>query len=448
LWRGPGSAGHPAAVTATSTPAAGAPAATAGSGDGGSGDGGGGGGSAERAGAELRRAGDAAIRRAVGVIAACWQAILLAALIASLDRVRSPAAAVALWVATTAGVAAAGWTGRRRPLRRAEAAALVTVVFAAMAAGVLNARGLDVLRYPDWPLVVPHAATALVVVSRPLREWLPAGLAAGALMLALPIAAAGADPLVLTRAGIYTYIMFTFMVILAALGPMWSSGAQAAARAAEADAGLGARQEAAAAIRRDRARGLRQVERTLLPLLRSIADGELDPRDPDVRRRCAHEAAILRRRLRHGETPSSLGTIEQALEAAEERGVDVEVQVAGDFRHTPAGLREEIAGWVRAALDGLRSGRATLTALCSEGSGSMVLSFPAGAGAGAGSRAVRTGGAGGPAVPPAAATAASPNGGGSSGSRPAPGSGLDVRTDVADGRAFLEMSWGASAAPA
>jgi hypothetical protein len=315
-----------------------------------------------------------------------------------------------------------------------------------MVAGALNARGLDVLRYPDWPLVVPHAAMALVVVSRPLREWLPACLAAGALMLALPIAAAGADPLVLTRAGTYTYIMFTGTVILAVLGLVWSGGAEAVARAAEADARLGARQEAAAAIRRDRARGLRQIERTLLPLLRSIAAGELDPRDPQVRQRCAHQAAVLRRRLGDGETPGSLGTIEQALEAAEDRGVDVEVQVAGDFRHTPAGLREEIAGWVRAALDGLRSGRATLTALCSEGSGSMVLSFPAATAADA--RAERTGGASAPPTRPVAAVAAVPNGGGSTGAGSPLGPGLDVRTDVADGRAFLEMSWGTSAAPA
>jgi hypothetical protein len=165
--------------------------------------------------------------------------------------------------------------------------------------------------------------------------------------------------------------------MVAALGPVLRSTADTTTGAAAAEAALAARRESPSAVRRDRQRRHRHLQTETLPLLQGIADETLDPRTDTVRRMCATQATLIRRRLSTATQPGHLGTLEAVVEAAEARGVAIEVQIAGDLTHAPAAARNEVIDTVSDALGAVRSGPALLTILCSDIGGSAYLSFPA-----------------------------------------------------------------------
>jgi hypothetical protein len=218
---------------------------------------------------------------------------------------------------------------------------------------------------------------ALVVVSRPVREWVVACLVVSGVFFVVGLGVAGTGPLEISRMVSAMDGFWTVQILVVGFGPALGQTARTAALAAETHVELAARQQAATVIRRDRERRLGELEQHTLPLLRDIAAGLLEPGEPAVRRACASRASVLRRMLAASDgSASRLGELEAPIEAAEARGIRVDVQLAGDLRRLPPDVRDALAGRVGEALAPVAGGKVLVTVLCSPEEAQVYLSYP------------------------------------------------------------------------
>ncbi|MGW3959274.1 hypothetical protein ACWED2_05595 [Amycolatopsis sp. NPDC005003] len=128
---------------------------------------------------------------------------------------------------------------------------------------------------------------------------------------------------------------------------------EAAAARAEVDTQrLAAEQAHAARVRRHEF-----LQRTAAVALAGLADGTSDPADPAVQRRCAIEAARLRRLfLEADEVPDPLlHEVRACLDVAETRGVPVRMSVSGAVPPVPVQARRDLLEPVVEVLSAARS---------------------------------------------------------------------------------------------
>ena len=195
---------------------------------------------------------------------------------------------------------------------------------------------------------------------------------------------------VLVWAGLNRVGLAGFLAVLA-----WSTGAQVAV-AAGVKALDGAAGQAAAAVRSEHAaieraataeiiRAARHarwlaLQESAVPLAAELAAGTADPGDPEVRFRCAVQAARLRRLLAESdEVPGSLvHELHASADVAERRGVAVEIETAGLLPQMPGAARRVITDAAIAILTAARSqARITLAAVTA----GIAVSFVADTGA-------------------------------------------------------------------
>jgi hypothetical protein len=158
-----------------------------------------------------------------------------------------------------------------------------------------------------------------------------------------------------------------FLALLA-----WSTGAQIAVAgavkaldAAAGRAGTAARSEDATRGRAATAEVIRAarharwlaLQESTVPLVAELASGTADPGDPQLRVRCAVQAARLRRLMAEGdELPGSLvHELHASADVAELRGVAVEIETAGTLPQVPAPARRVITDAAIAILTAARS---------------------------------------------------------------------------------------------
>ncbi len=181
-----------------------------------------------------------------------------------------------------------------------------------------------------------------------------------------------------------------FLAVLA-----WSTGAQVAVaagvRALDAAAGqaaVAARNEHAALERAATAEIIRAarharwlaLQENAVPLAAELAAGTADPGDPEVRMRCAVQAARLRLLLAESdEVPGSLvHELHASADVAERRGVAVEIETAGLLPLMPGPARRVITDAAIAILTAARTqARITLAAVTA----GVAVSFVADTGA-------------------------------------------------------------------
>jgi hypothetical protein len=201
----------------------------------------------------------------------------------------------------------------------------------------------------DWSVFGTAWLLALVALSRPAWVWVSGALGVFTAHAVFVIRVLGVTRLGLARLAAAAFILVVILVIFAAVRPTMRTQARMAALRAALASRSAAERAAAAAVREERRRRLALLEAGVLPLLRGIADGTLDPADSRVRERCAGHAATLRRAL-VDLAPNAAGLLaelEPSLRAAQARGLAVEVQVVGDPGHPVP----EVAGAARAAVD-------------------------------------------------------------------------------------------------
>jgi hypothetical protein len=184
-----------------------------------------------------------------------------------------------------------------------------------------------------------------------------------------------------------------FLALLA-----WSTGAQMAVAAGVRALNVAAGQATAAVqsehAARERAataeliRAARQarwlaLQESAIPLVAALAAGTADPGDPQVRTRCAVQAARLRRLLAEGdEVPGSLvHELHASADMAERRGVAVAIETAGPLPPVPSPARRVITDAAIAILTAARThARITLAAAAA----GIAVSFVADTGAAVG----------------------------------------------------------------
>ncbi|MGO4423497.1 hypothetical protein AB4Z54_33635, partial [Streptomyces sp. MCAF7] len=100
-------------------------------------------------------------------------------------------------------------------------------------------------------------------------------------------------------------------------------------------------------------RARRRISRpAVIPLLTGLADGSLDPRDDEVRRACALEAARLRRLFAESDCAFDplVHEMRACIDVAERNGITVQLAVRGDPLQLPLQLRRALLDPVIAAL--------------------------------------------------------------------------------------------------
>jgi len=308
------------------------------------------------------------LQRIVAAMAAILPLAALIQVLANRSDYRQPAVAAGIWLAV---FGAGTWFAprmRRDGLTLSEAAAGILIAVVAVAVIGWEHRAQYPSESVDLAILGTVWLLALVAFSQPARVWIPGALAVYGVHAGLLIGVAGANPQSLAQLEAAGYILGAVLIAFAALRPTVAMHTSMTARRAALASRAAAERAAAVAVLADRQGRLALLEMEVLPLLRGIADGTLDPAADGVLQRCARHAADLRHSLTdhgltdHGLTDHGLtgrapdaggllARLQPALRAAGARGALVNVQVIGD----PGIPQPQVADAVLATVDAVIS---------------------------------------------------------------------------------------------
>lgn len=182
--------------------------------------------------------------------------------------------------------------------------------------------------------------------------WFAGFCVAHVVVTVWPAVAAGASVQELAAMAVVVVAVVGFQIGVALSARLVRAIADASARASEAEELLTTQEEATTAAARHRERRYADLHLTTLPLLAGLADGELDPRDEVVRRRCAVEASRMRRLFSETETADDrlLHELGAAIDIADRHGATVQLLVRGTPIDVPKPVRHELLAPVAEAL--------------------------------------------------------------------------------------------------
>jgi hypothetical protein len=182
---------------------------------------------------------------------------------------------------------------------------------------------------------------------------LVAVLATGAAIALVAILAAGAGNAAgLSRYAMYVYGTATLPIAFSMAASMLRTLAASTAGTAAARAALEAGRTAAQRAQAERQERLSLVTQTAGAVLAELADGRADPTDPTVQRRCALEAARLRRLIAESDDVPDplLHELRAAADIAERNGLPVELVAVGTLPALPVHVRRRLAEPLTATL--------------------------------------------------------------------------------------------------
>ncbi|WP_210586902.1 hypothetical protein [Streptomyces sp. GESEQ-35] len=185
----------------------------------------------------------------------------------------------------------------------------------------------------------------LLLVQRPLWELVALLCANTAVTVGFLAAHDALDHVMVARLLAVTYTTAGVQLTLAYLARQLNDGAREATEIAAGQAERLARATADETVHAERQRRYEYLRSRVEPLLRGLAEHQLDPGDTVVRRRAAVEAARLRRLfVETDDTPHPLlHELRACADVAERRGVSVAVLSYGDLPDLPASVRRELA---------------------------------------------------------------------------------------------------------
>ncbi|MCP2259315.1 Signal transduction histidine kinase [Streptoalloteichus tenebrarius] len=249
-------------------------------------------------------------------------------------------------VTAVAGVA----TARRRPLGWARWP-LLAVVFAASVLGTASVRADHRLGVAHWS----EGDAAWWVVLLLLDSGLPVFVLVVAAQYATTfahVAWLGGSALTLANVVHATMIVLSFQITVGVIAAVLRPIARSAARMAAEEERLRTAEVVAGQLHQDRKERYAALGETTTPLLRGLASGELDPGDETVRRRCAVEAARMRRLFAEDATVPDplLHELRACIELAERTGITVLFAERGERPPVPKHVRLALTEPVVAAL--------------------------------------------------------------------------------------------------
>lgn len=278
------------------------------------------------------------------IVVAGWQIAGAGLLLLShFSLYASPGVEVAAWT-VQAGVIAVGAVlllqGR---LGRYTAWGMVGVDVAAGIAAVA-ACPADGMLSANWAWGATVWVGVLLLLHRPLRE-LVVLMAIAAVITFCALAAVhglnrrSASGYIST---LYASASIQLAVVIAARA--LRGAARRAADAAQTAARTATRRSIAEAVHADRQARYRAVRERNEPLLEGLADGSLHADDPEIRQRCAVQAARLRRMLAESDDVPNrlLHELHACADIADRRGVAVDWATAGAVPQIPDAARREL----------------------------------------------------------------------------------------------------------
>jgi hypothetical protein len=270
----------------------------------------------------------------------------------------------AMWLIMALAIGAGSFLVLRGALGGRQAWAIAVIVLAASTAAAAASPASQMLAL-NWAWGSAGWAGVLVLLRRRFSE-----LAAFLAVEAIAVLS------VQLWDGLHRTDLAGFLAVFA-----WSTGAQVAVAAgvraldvAADQAAAAARSEEAARVRAASAEIISiarhsrwlTLQESAVPLVAELAAGTADPGDPQVRVRCAVQAARLRRLLAEGdEVPGPLvHELQASADIAERRGVAVEIETAGPLPQVPGPARRVITDAAILILTAARSKvRITLAAV-------------------------------------------------------------------------------------
>jgi hypothetical protein len=236
----------------------------------------------------------------------------------------------------------------------------VTLVLLASAVATATVEPERLLGIPHWSFGTVGWVLALLTLGEPIGV-LATLLGAHYLVTAVQVAAAGQAATTLVGAFNQAVISSTFQLMVGMLAALLRHIAVAASMAGRSEERVRTADAISRRLDADRARRAAELATTSGPLLAGLASGRLDPASPRVRRRCAVEAARMRRLFvaESAELDPLVNQLRACIELAE-RGGGLRVQFAerGEPRFVPVktrlGLTEAAAAVLATATEPVR----------------------------------------------------------------------------------------------
>ncbi|MGC5053723.1 hypothetical protein ACLQ2S_19955 [Micromonospora sp. DT48] len=304
-----------------------------------------------RAAAAVARTSDRGARIAAVTIALVWHlAIGLPAVLAAGSTLTVPEVVLGAWVLVAGlGVFAGIRLLRDAPLPPAPLAALLLVVDVAVFAAV----GRSLLFSPaNWVWGTLAWFFLVVLWGQPVHRLLAMLAAHAATALSAVVLYGATDAADLARATMAFYGTSSLPVaVFVGAAALAALSRERAATAAATNAVL-AEREAAEQAQHERGERLELVSRAASEVLTDLAQGLVDPTDPQVQRRCVRAAARLRRLIAESDDVPHplLHELRAAADLAERNGISIDLVTIGSPPPLPVWVRRSLADPLTASL--------------------------------------------------------------------------------------------------
>ncbi|MBT2409596.1 hypothetical protein J7I94_03330 [Streptomyces sp. ISL-12] len=253
---------------------------------------------------------------------------------------------------TGSGRLAAAGTGRARPAASVWPVAGVACAVIGSAVATADLPDRYVLSTWHWSFQTTGWFGVVLLMDRPLRTtW---AFLSGHLLLMLAQLSLNDLPTRQQGAAMAVVVVAVcgFQITVALGIRLLSDRAESAGAALREQQRLRTEAAVAGHLHQDQRARYRALGSTVFPLLTGLADGSLDPRDDGVRRRCALEAARLRRLLAEHDYAADplVHELRAGIDVAERNGVGVQLAVRGAPVELPRELRRALIEPVLAVL--------------------------------------------------------------------------------------------------
>jgi signal transduction histidine kinase len=254
----------------------------------------------------------------------------------------------------------AGATWRDKPLGRWRWV-LLAFVFGLSVLGAVTVRPEYLLGPAHWS--EGDAGWQVVLLMMDTRAVVFAVVLLGQYLMTFALAAlAGQAALSVAGAVNATWAVLTYQLAIAMIATVLRGLAVTSAKVARAEEKLRTADAVAQQLHQDRKQRYAALADTTVPVLEGLASGDLNPADDSVRRRCAVEAARMRRLFAEDTAVADplLHELRACIETAERLGVPVSFAERGTRPTLPRKVRRRLTEPTIAALAGAR-GKARVT---------------------------------------------------------------------------------------
>ncbi|MDG4805819.1 hypothetical protein O7634_03505 [Micromonospora sp. WMMD1120] len=293
--------------------------------------------------AAVARASDRGARIAAVAIALAWHvAIGLPAVLAARGELGAPAVVLGAWVLVAVTGAVAGVRLlRARPLPPWPLAGLLLLVDAAVFAA---AGERQLFTAANWVWGTLGWFFVLAVWGRRVVALI-ALLSTHALIALVAVLGHGPEPADVARYVMYVYGTFSLPVAVFVGSAVIVDLARKRAAVAAAGHAMAAERDAAERGVRERRNRLALVSSAAGRVLGELADGQADPNDPEVQRRCMLAAARLRRLIAESDDVPDplLHELRAAADLAERNGLPIDLVTIGTPPPLPVEVRRRLA---------------------------------------------------------------------------------------------------------